>query len=102
MRSMLVSRPQFPIAPEVFPDLVKGFVDWCDRYHDRFESAGFLAGGSGGGGIRNVADEVELNRIMLEWPFSQFSHIDVYPLLDMDVALEQWRTRMVCGAQNPT
>lgn len=104
MRFMLVIRPQFPIAPDIFPALIEGFVEWWDRYRGSFESAGFFAGGSGGGGICNVADEIELNRMMLEWPFSQFNHIDVYPLLDMDVALDQWRTMMGSGAQpqNPT
>lgn len=99
MRFMLVIRPLFPIEPDVFPALIEGFVDWWDRYRDRWESAGFFAGGTGGGGICQVEDEAELNRMMLEWPFSQFSHIDVHPLLDMDVALDQWRTIMGSGTQ---
>jgi len=91
MRFMLVIHPQFPLPPEHVGTLVDGFTAWWNRYRDRFDSAGFFAGGSGGGGICNVADPAELQQMMMEWPLTPFSQIESYALVDMDTALDQWR-----------
>lgn len=102
MRFMLVITPKFPITPQEMPPLIEGFVAWWDRYRDRWESAGFFAGGNGGGGICNVDDAAALDRMMLEWPFSLYSHMDVYALVDMDTALRQWQDLIAQQGPNPT
>jgi hypothetical protein len=93
MRFLLVSRPAFPIPPDQFPVLVEGFRAWWDRYHDRWEG-GFFAGGPGGGGVATVADEVEYHRMMAEWPFTPFSQLESYPLVDVETALDMWQEIM--------
>lgn len=97
MRFMAVITNQFPLPPEMVPTLVEGFVSWWNQYRDKWESAGFFAGGSGGGGICNVADAAELHQMMNEWPFTPYSHIDIYALVDMDVALRQWQDLLGSG-----
>jgi muconolactone delta-isomerase len=91
MRFMLIISNQFPVPPEMVPSLVERFVSWWNQYRDKWESAGFFAGGTGGGGICNVVDAAELHRMMNEWPLIPFSQIDVHPLVDMDIALRQWQ-----------
>jgi|SRR5688572_13268738 hypothetical protein len=91
MRFMVVIRPQFSIPPEMLPAMVEGFRAWWDRYQDRWEAAGFYAGQPGGGGICQVADEVEFHRMIMEWPFTPFSEIESHALVDVDIALTQWQ-----------
>ncbi len=91
MRFMIVARSQFQVPMEMLPAVVEGFVEWWNRYQDKWESAGFYAGVNGGGGICNVADEVEFNRMMMEWPLMGFSEVESHPLVDMNAALSQWK-----------
>jgi hypothetical protein len=91
MRFMVVIHPQFPIPPEMLPAMIDGFTDWWGQYRDRWEAAGFFAGENGGGGVCNVADEVEFHRMIMEWPFTPFSEIESHSLVDVDTALTQWR-----------
>lgn len=91
MRVLVTARPKFQIPPDQFATLTKGFVTWRERYRPRMEAFYFFAGGGGGGGILNVADEAELNQIMLEWPFAFFSDLECVPILDGDVALRQFQ-----------
>jgi hypothetical protein len=91
MRFMMIGRPQFQIPIELLPTLVDGFSAWWDQYQDRWVAAGFYAGVNGGGGICEVADEAEFNRMMLEWPLMAFSEVESYPLVEMDTALTQWK-----------
>ena len=39
----------------------------------------FFAGGGGGGGILNVADEAELNQMMVEYPFGPYNQMTFRP-----------------------
>jgi hypothetical protein len=91
MRFMFIAHPQTPPPLEQFPALMDGFAAWWERYRDRFESAGFFAGGNGGGGICDVTDAAEFHRMVVEWPLTPFSTTEGYPLVDMDTALSQWR-----------
>ena len=91
MRFMIAIEPQFPIPPEMMPSLIDSFVSWWDRYRNRWEAAGFYAGGDGGGGICNCADAAEFHAMMQEWPFTPYSHFEVNALVDMDTALSQWK-----------
>ncbi|HVL25375.1 MAG TPA: hypothetical protein VM450_14895, partial [Thermomicrobiales bacterium] len=99
-----VVHPQFPIPPEMLPGLMEGFTDWWERYRDRWLAAGFYAGEPGGGGVCEVPDEVEFNRMMMEWPLTPFSTIESRPLVEMDTALAQWReiiAAMAAGQARP-
>jgi hypothetical protein len=99
MRFMLVITNQFPLPLDNLPQMVEGFASWWDHYRDKWESAGFFAGGGGGGGICNVSDAAELDRMMLEWPLSPYSHVDAYALVDVDTALDQWKAVAAASAQ---
>jgi hypothetical protein len=100
MRFMIVIRTKFLVPSEVLLSLANGFVSWWDRYRDRWVAAGFYPGGNGGGGVCEVADEVELHTMIQEWPFTPFSEIDIYPLVDMDLALEQWQAMIAAATQS--
>jgi hypothetical protein len=78
----------------MLPGLLDAFADWRERHRQSMESFEFFAGGGGGFAVANVPDEVTLNRIMVEYPFTPYSHITVRPVLDGDTALAQWRERM--------
>ncbi len=94
MRVFILVEPKFFVPPDMFPDLLEGFADWRERYKDRMESFEFFAGGGGGFGVLNVADEATLNQIMVEYPFTPFSELTSRPILDGDTALNQWRQVM--------
>lgn len=99
MRFILVIHPQYFVPPDALPALVDGFAEWWERYREKWESAGFFAGGSGGGSICNVANEGELFRMMQESPFSPFSEIKTYSLVDMDTALDHWQAIIAAKMQ---
>lgn len=86
MRILVLVEPRFPIPPEMMPGLLQGFAGWRERYRSEMEAFEFFVGG-GGYGIINVADEVRLNQIMLEFPFTTFSRIDCRPTVNGDTAL---------------
>lgn len=90
MRFMIIARPAFPIPPDLMIGLLDGFSAWWEKYKDRWEG-GFFAGGSGGGGVCTVADEIEFNQMMMEWPLFGFSNLESYPLVDVETALGHWR-----------
>ena len=91
MRVMALVKPRFFIAPELFPTLIQGFIDWRERYRSQMEVFEFFAGAGGGFGIINVADEAALNQMFIEFPFSPFSEIEFRPTLQGDAALRQWQ-----------
>ena len=68
MRAMVITRPQSPPPLDLLPALFDGFAEWRERYRDRMESFEFFAGGGGGFGVVNVADEATLNQMMVENP----------------------------------
>ena len=94
MRFLFVTHPLFPVPPERVPGLIDDFAAWWDRYRDRWDAAGFFAGGSGGGGVCNVSDETEFYRMMLEWPFAPYSRNETYAIVDTDTALAGWRASL--------
>jgi hypothetical protein len=94
MRVLITARPQFPVPPEQIGMLMQGFAAWRERHRSKMEAFYFFAGGGGGGGILNVADEAELNQMMLEWPFFQYSDLTYQPIIDGDVALQQWQAAL--------
>ena len=94
MRILIDVRPAFPIAPEQFPGLIAGFVAWRERHRAKMESFDFYAGSAGGCGVVNVADEAELNQMMIEFPFAPYSRVECRPVLQGDAALAQWQAAM--------
>ena len=94
MRVFVLVEPKFFVSPDMFPGLLEGFADWRERYRDRMEAFEFFAGGGGGFGVFNVADEATLNQMMIEYPFTPFSELTVRPILEGDTALNQWRQVM--------
>ncbi len=95
MRVMVLAHPQFPIPPDQLPTMIQAFSDWWGRHKGTtFEAAYFFAGGGGGFGIANVADEAALHQVMLEWPFTPFSRLEVRPLVDVETALGQWQAAL--------
>ncbi len=101
MRVLLLAENQHPVPPEALPMLMPGFAEWRARYRDHMEAFFFLAGVAGGGGIVNVPDEATLNRMMLEWPLSPFSRVEVRPIVDGDVALQQWQEALKAMGAGP-
>ena len=91
MRAVVIVRPLSPVPPDLLPILFEGFANWRERYRDSMESFEFFAGGGGGFGVLNVSDEATLNQIMVEYPLLPFSEVEVHPLVDGDIALNQWR-----------
>ena len=91
MRFMFITHLRHPVPPELMPSLMEGFAAWWERYRDRWEGAGFFAEGNGGGGICEVADEVEFHQMILEWPLTPFSETEAHALVDMDTSLSQWQ-----------
>ena len=67
------------------------FTQWRDRWRERMESFEFFPEG-GGFAVVNVADEAELQRMTIEYPFSQHNELEVRPIIDGDASLETWRT----------
>ena len=91
MRVLILDRgPKFPLTPDQVGPMLDQFVDWRDRYRSKMESFEFFING-GGFGVVNVADEKELNQMMLEFPFAFTDELELHPVIDGDTALAQVR-----------
>jgi hypothetical protein len=91
MRFAVIDRgPRFQVPLEQFPTMWEAFAAWRDRYRDKMESFEFFIGGGGGFGVVNVADERELQQMLIEYPFTMYSEIEVRPIADGDASLRQW------------
>ncbi len=89
MRVVVIVRPKYPPPLDQLPTIFNGFASWRARYRGHMEVFENFAGAQGGLAILNVADEATLNQIMIEFPFTPYTEIEVRPLLDGDVAIEQ-------------
>jgi hypothetical protein len=90
MRVCIIDRgPQFLIPPDQMPTLWNQFREWRERWRGKMESFEFFADG-GGTGIVNVADENELQQMMLEYPFFGLDKLGVHVVIDGDTSLERW------------
>ncbi len=76
---------------EQLPALWEQFAEWRERWRDKMEAFEFFADSNGGFAVANVADESELQQMMIEYPFTQFDEMEVHVIVDGDAALEQWR-----------
>ena len=92
MRVLLLAKAKFFLPPDHLTMVAQGFIEWRTRYRDKMDEFFFFAGRTAGGGIFNVSDEAELNQIVNEWPLAPFAEVDIMPLVDGDVALEQFQS----------
>jgi muconolactone delta-isomerase len=71
--------------------MIEGMKAWSRKYtaSKKMEQIWTFAG-IGGGGIVNVASAEELDAIMGEYPFAQFSAIEIYPLADLEKGLDNF------------
>ena len=90
MRFIAITRLMTPVPPEQLPSLMERFADWREQYRDHLESFEFFSGSTGGFMVLAVPDEVELNRVMAEYPLVAYLDIEVRPIIDGDTALGQW------------
>jgi hypothetical protein len=98
MRVLVIDRgAKFPLTPEQFVPMLDAFADWRERYRPKMESFEFFVDG-GGFGVVNVADEKELNQMMIEFPFAFTDDVEVRPVIDGDTALQQFRDAMAAAA----
>jgi hypothetical protein len=88
MRVLVVATPKFQVPPDQLPSIVDAAIAWQERYQDKFESFGIFPGG-GGFGVIQVDDEVELNQMILEMPFSWFSDVQIRPAVEGSVGWQQ-------------
>lgn len=91
MRVCIIDRgSRFPIPPDQMPALWEHFTQWRERWRDQMESFEFFADGNGGFGVVSVADENEVQQMILEYPFSGFDEVEVRIVVDGDVSLGRW------------
>jgi muconolactone delta-isomerase len=78
------SREALPI--QMAGTLLEATQSWGKKYQasKKIEQLWVYAGLPAGGGIFNVASVEEMNQIMAEYPLSQFSRTEIYPLVDWD------------------
>jgi hypothetical protein len=98
MRVLVLDRgPKFPLPPEQFGPMLDAFAEWRERHRSKMESFEWFIN-AGGFGVVEVADERELQTIMLEFPFAFTDDIEVHPIIDGDTALaatrEAWAAKM--------
>jgi hypothetical protein len=91
MKFLVIGLPKHPIPPEQLPMVTDGALAWHQRYEQKFGSFGVFPGG-GGFGTVEVADEKELNQLIIEMPFSWFSEITVRPYVEGAAGFEQLKT----------
>jgi muconolactone delta-isomerase len=96
MRFLIVTRATSPLPPPMTPMLVAGMKQWSAAHREsgKLEQVWSFAGMAGGGGILNVDSHEELDEIMAGFPFGPFSHIELYPLADLDAGLDNLEKSM--------
>lgn len=64
-------------------------VEWLKKYSKRFSTFEFFVGG-GGVAVADFDDASELNRVVLEMPFTQFTDVEITPVVDPSVATARY------------
>jgi hypothetical protein len=93
VKALVIGRPQFPIPPEQAPMIVKGAMDWYERYKERFVEFGTFLGG-GGFGVVEVESTEELNKMISEMPFVMFSEVTAELYVEGDAGFRQFQESM--------
>lgn len=86
MRFAIIYRPKHPVPPEQMPELLKAMGEWMQSHGSRLEGVQFFVGGGGFGTI-DADDATELTRLISEHPFTQYSEVEIKPLLDPQAAM---------------
>ncbi len=78
MRAYISDRgTRFQPPLEQLPALWEQFAEWRERWRDKMEAFEFFADSNGGFAVVNVADETELQQMVIENPITQFDEIEV-------------------------
>lgn len=86
MRFAVIYRPKHPAPTEQLPELLKGMGEWMQNYGSRVEGIHFFIDGGGFGTIE-TDDPGEISRLIAEHPFTQYSDVEVKPLIDPQAAM---------------
>ena len=88
MRFLIIAFPKFSPPLDQLPALVEAEKGWHERHRDRLEVHGWFVGG-GGFVIANVEDDVTLNQVVMEHPFTPFSDVQVRAFVDHETGSRQ-------------
>jgi hypothetical protein len=97
MHVLVVATPQHPIPPTELPGMVDAATDWHERHKDELQAFGLFPGG-GGFGIVEADDAAAINQLILEMPFSPFSHHEIRPFVPGEAGLAQLREAIAAQA----
>lgn len=91
MRYLILSEPNQAFTPETAQHIISSVKEWADRYTQKgkIETSFGYAGKRGGGCILNVASHEELTSIMTEFPPAPYSHVQIIPLVDLNVTIKE-------------
>lgn len=91
MKFLVVTRNREAGPPEMAMPLLQGMRVWLaeHRASGKIAEVWGFAGTTGGGGILEVDSLDELDAVMSGFPYAQWSHVDIYPLSDLDAALDR-------------
>lgn len=73
----------------MWPVIQQAFKDWREKWRPKMEMFEFFAAGTGGWGVLNTTDEKELSQIMLEYPLTLFSVVEVLPTVNGDELMDR-------------
>ena len=102
MKAFVLARPKFQVPPEQALMVVQGGIEWYERYKDRFSEFGTFLGG-GGFGVVEVDSTDELNKMIVEMPFSRFMEITTELYMEGDTGFRQFEdaVQAMMGAMAP-
>jgi Domain of unknown function (DUF3303) len=86
MKYAIIYRPKHPVSRDQLPEMLKGMGEWMQAHGSRLEGVQFFIGGGGFGTI-DTDDPAELTRLIAEHPFTQYSDVEIHPLLDPQAAM---------------
>ncbi|MEZ5077314.1 MAG: DUF3303 family protein [Solirubrobacterales bacterium] len=86
MKFAIIYRPKSPPPPGSMPEMLKGMGDWMQAHGNRVEGIQFFVGGGGFGTIE-TDDPAELTGLLAANPFTQYSEVEVKPILDPAAAI---------------
>jgi muconolactone delta-isomerase len=86
MKVAVIARPKHAPPPERLTEIRAAMAAWTEKYAPQMETLYFFAAG-GGLGILDVADSSDLHRMMLEFPFTAYSDIEVRAVVEPQTAL---------------
>jgi muconolactone delta-isomerase len=97
MRFLIVTTGREAGPPEMAMPLLQAMRAWLaeHRASGKLVDVWSFAGSIGGGGIVEVESHEELDAIMAGFPYGQTSHVDVYPLADLDASLDNLEASIV-------